>query len=258
METSRRNFLKAGGACLLGLTLWPAVKGLASNGQDYVASPQALAGKRWGLVVDMKKCWPRYQQGCRECFLACQREHNIPDIPNKEEEVKWIWTEPYANTFPDREHELVPQEIKDKPFIVMCNHCDNAPCVRVCPTKATFKRKDGIVMMDYHRCLGCRYCMAACPYGARSFNFQDPRPFIKEENQDFPTREKGVVEKCNFCAERIDKGLAPACVTACKAGALIFGDLEDPGSEARKILAWRYTIQRKPELGTHPSIYYVV
>ncbi|KYH32409.1 sulfate reduction electron transfer complex DsrMKJOP subunit DsrO [Neomoorella mulderi] len=258
METSRRNFLKAGGACLLGLTIWPAVKGFAGNSTEYITSSKALTGEKWGLVIDMKKCWPKYQEGCRECFLACQRAHNIPDVTNKEEEIKWIWTEPYENAFPEQEHEYIAASIKGKPFIVLCNHCENPPCVRVCPTKATFKRRDGIVMMDYHRCIGCRYCMAACPYGARSFNFSDPRPFIKEVNPEFPTREKGVVEKCNFCAERIDTGLPPACVEACPAGALVFGDLDDPNSEVRKILASRYTIQRKPELGTHPCIYYLV
>ncbi len=258
METSRRNFLKAGGACLLGLSLWPAVRVLAGDGPDVKADAGALKGKRWGLVIDMRKCWPQYQQGCRDCMLACRREHNIPVIDNKDEEVKWLWTEPYKNAFPEQEHAYTPAAIADKPFLVACNHCDNPPCVRVCPTKATFKRPDGIVTMDYHRCLGCRYCMAACPYGARSFNFQDPRPFIKEENLDYPTREKGVVEKCNFCAERLDKGQQPACVEACRVGALIFGDLDDPNSEVRKILAERNTIRRKPELGTHPSIYYLV
>ncbi|GEA16045.1 MAG: hypothetical protein PWR22_1565 [Moorella sp. (in: firmicutes)] len=258
METSRRNFLKAGGACLLGLTIWPAVKSFAGNNTDDIAPPEAPAGKKWGLVIDMQKCWPQYQEGCRKCFLACQRAHNIPDIANKEEEIKWIWTEPFENAFPEQEHEYLTASIKGKPFIVLCNHCENPPCVRVCPTKATFKRRDGIVMMDYHRCIGCRYCMAACPYGARSFNFSDPRPFIKEINTAYPTREKGVVEKCNFCVERIDTGLPPACVEACPVGALIFGDLDDPNSEARKILASRYTIQRKPELATHPSVYYLV
>ncbi|WP_338823375.1 sulfate reduction electron transfer complex DsrMKJOP subunit DsrO [Neomoorella humiferrea] len=258
METSRRNFIKAGGALLVGLTIWPAVKTFAGGNNDLKIAPGAIADKKWGLVIDMKKCWPRYQEGCRQCFAACQKAHNIPAIPNKEEEIKWIWTEPFVNAFPEQENEYIAAGIKDKPFIVLCNHCENPPCVRVCPTKATFKRQDGIVMMDYHRCIGCRYCMAACPYGARSFNFCDPRPCIKEPNADFPTREKGVVEKCNFCVERIDRGEAPACVASCPSGALIFGDLNDPGSEVRRILAERYTIRRKPELGTHPSVFYLI
>jgi molybdopterin-containing oxidoreductase family iron-sulfur binding subunit len=112
-------------------------------------------------------------------------------------------------------------------------------------------------MMDFHRCIGCRFCMAACPYGARSFNFRDPRPFIKETNLKFPTRMKGVVEKCSFCAERLAEGKLPACVEASN-GILIFGDLDDPQSEVRQILRENYTIRRKQNLGTGPSVYYIV
>jgi [DsrC]-trisulfide reductase subunit O len=140
----------------------------------------------------------------------------------------------------------------------MCNHCTNPPCVRVCPTKATFKRADGIVMMDMHRCIGCRFCMAGCPFGARSFNFREPLPYIKAENPDYPRRERGVVEKCTFCTERLAVGKLPACVEACKVGALTFGDLEDHNSPVRKLLASRFTIRRKPELGTGPNVYYIV
>jgi molybdopterin-containing oxidoreductase family iron-sulfur binding subunit len=130
--------------------------------------------------------------------------------------------------------------------------------VRACPTKATWKReRDGIVLMDFHRCIGCRFCMAACPYGARSFNFRDPRPFIQETNKKFPTRMKGVVEKCNFCAERLAVGQMPACVEASN-GAIAFGDLYDEHSEVRELLKENYTIRRKQTLGTEPSVYYIV
>ena len=140
-------------------------------------------------------------------------------------------------------------------MLVFCNHCDNPPCVRVCPTQATWKRDDGIVMMDWHRCIGCRYCMAACPYGSRSFNWEDPRPHIKEPNPDFPTRTKGVVEKCTFCDERLDKGQPPACVEACPEKALVFGDLNDPDSEVRRLLRSRFALRRKAGLGTSPEVY---
>jgi molybdopterin-containing oxidoreductase family iron-sulfur binding subunit len=156
---------------------------------------------------------------------------------------------------------MVPPEVEHKPIMVLCNHCENPPCVRVCPTKATFKREsDGIVIMDMHRCIGCRFCMAACPYGARSFNFYDPRQFLPERlpNPDYPTRTKGVVEKCNFCAERLADGKLPACVEAAKDGQLLFGDLDDPRSSVRKALRERYSIRRKPDLGTQPSVYYLV
>jgi len=142
--------------------------------------------------------------------------------------------------------------------MVFCNHCDNPPCVRVCPVQATWKRQDGIVMMDWHRCIGCRYCVAACPYGSRSFNWFDPRPYIAELNPDFPTRTKGVVEKCNFCEERLAKGQPPACVEACKEKAFVFGNLADPQSEVRQLLESRYTLRRKPELGTQPDVFYLV
>ncbi len=144
-------------------------------------------------------------------------------------------------------------------LLTLCNHCDNPPCVRVCPTQATFSRDDGIVLMDFHRCIGCRFCMAGCPYGARSFNYHNPRNFLNEDelSHDFPTREKGVVEKCEFCAHLLDQGERPACVEAAE-GVLYFGDLNDPESEVRKVLRDRYSLVRKPKLGTEPQVYYLI
>jgi molybdopterin-containing oxidoreductase family iron-sulfur binding subunit len=113
-------------------------------------------------------------------------------------------------------------------------------------------------MMDYHRCIGCRYCMAACPYGSRSFNYVDPRPHISRINPEVPTRTAGVVEKCNFCEERLAEGQLPACVAACPQKALIFGDMNDANSPVRQILRERYSVQRQPELGCGPSIFYLV
>jgi molybdopterin-containing oxidoreductase family iron-sulfur binding subunit len=111
--------------------------------------------------------------------------------------------------------------------------------------------------MDFHRCIGCRFCMAACPYGSRSFNFRDPRPFIETVHPDFPTRSKGVVEKCNLCAERLAQGKQPACVEVSE-GAIVVGDLENPESEIRELLKENYAIRRKQELGTEPSVYYIM
>jgi molybdopterin-containing oxidoreductase family iron-sulfur binding subunit len=136
----------------------------------------------------------------------------------------------------------------------------------VCPTQATWKREDGIVMMDMHRCIGCRYCIVGCPYGSRSFNWRDPRPNLKRDengepvtNPDFPTRTKGVVEKCNFCADRMAKGeKTPSCVAQCPHGALVFGDVNDPNSEVRKILREQYTLRRKVSLGTKPHVFYIL
>lgn len=252
---TRRGFLKLAGIFALGLGVKPAISVLASTGQSAVSTdPRALVGKRWAMVVNVKKC----RDNCTDCITACHRTHNVPQFNNPKDEVKWIWKEPFEKAFPSQAHEYLEDDSKSRHFPVFCNQCENPPCVRVCPTKATWKREDGIVMMDFHRCIGCRFCMAACPYGSRSLNWRDPRPFIKEINPAFPTRMKGVVEKCNFCAERLARGLKPACVEACKEGALVFGDLEDPDSEVRKLLRSNHAIQRKPELGTKPKVYYIV
>jgi Fe-S-cluster-containing dehydrogenase component len=176
--------------------------------------------------------------------------------------VHWITKVPYERALPDGAYELAPQNVRGTPVVVLCNHCQRPPCVRVCPTQATWKRPgDGIVMIDMHRCIGCRYCLAACPYGARNFHFVDPTPYIGHLNEEFPTATKGVVDKCNFCVERLAKGRLPACVEACRqlgSRALVFGDLNDPKSEASNILRSRYALRRKPELGTGPNVYYLV
>jgi len=256
MNFTRRTLLKIAGVTLIGAGVRPAFEALgAGESPKTLASPNRLAGKRWAMAVHTHKC----PTGCKECIDACHREHNVPDFGNPKDEVKWIWNEPFKDVFPGQEHRYIDERLKAKPVLVLCNHCDNPPCVRVCPTQATFRRKeDGIVMMDYHRCIGCRFCVAGCPYGARSMNFRDPRPFIKKIIPSFPTRTKGVVEKCNFCEERLARGLMPACVEACKEKALIFGDLEDPQSEIRKIIQAQLTLRRKPELGTHPQVYYLL
>jgi molybdopterin-containing oxidoreductase family iron-sulfur binding subunit len=208
------------------------------------------------MVVDARKCLRK--DGCDLCIKACIRSHNIPEISDPRHEIKWIWKESFQAAFVSEQSEHANAMFRDQPFVVLCNHCEHPPCVRVCPTKATWRREDGIVMMDWHRCIGCRYCIAACPYGSRSFNWIDPRPYVKHLTSEFPTRSKGVVEKCTFCAERLAQGKPPACVAACEANALLFGDLEDPSSPAREALRSGYTIRRKAELGTMPEVYYIV
>ena len=215
-----------------------------------------LKKERLAMVVDLRKCIS--EKGCTKCIDACNKTHNIPDFGETKDEIKWIWKDNYENVFLDKENFYQTIKYKEQLIPVFCNNCDNPPCVEVCPTQATFKRDDGIVMMDWHRCIGCRYCMAACPYGSRSFNWRDPRPFIKDVNPDFPTRMKGVVEKCTFCDERVSEGLKPACVEACTEKVLVFGNLNDPESEVRKLLKENFSIRRKPGLGTNPEIYYLV
>ncbi len=255
MSIDRRTFLGVAGLSALAVAGKTSLVTLAAGGQgEGAATPPAFT--RWAMVIDPWKC--EKAEGCTDCIAACDKAHNVPQVSDRAHEVKWIWREPFDKAFPDQASRYAADALKEKPVLVFCNHCDNPPCVRVCPTQATWKRADGIVMMDWHRCIGCRYCVAACPYGSRSFNWVDPRPHVKALTLDFPTRTKGVVEKCNFCEERLARGEQPACVAACKEKALVFGNAADPKSEVRELLRTRYSIRRKPELGTHPEIYYLV
>ena len=265
MENNRRSFLKFAGISAVGLSSLSLLdvlvtdKAVASDAEQaaegvFKNADNTLTAERWGMVVDTRKLT---EEICSQMETACHRFHNVPDFEEKRHEIKWIWPTEYKHAFPDQPNEYLTERLHELPIPVFCNQCANPPCVQACPTQATFQRKDGIVLMDFHRCIGCRFCMAACPYGSRSFNFRDPRPAIKEENTKFPTRMKGVVEKCNFCAERLAVGQAPACVEASE-GALIFGDLAAPDSEVRALLKENYAIRRKQSLGTNPSVYYLV
>lgn len=265
---NRRDFLKTGFvggiACLGSLT---AIGSLAAcSGSNSAASfgtsigsttsnPEALTAYRWGLVIDAQKL--KETVDFDSIARACHGNHNVPQIDDPKTEVKWIWEDSFEHCFEELENHYLPESIKGLQFPVLCNHCEEPACVRVCPTEATFKREDGIVAMDYHRCIGCRFCMTGCPYNARSLNFSDPRAYLDEINPHFPTREQGVVEKCNFCVERLEQGLAPYCVEASE-GAILFGDLEDPDSDVRQALASNLSIRRLTELGTGPSVYYLL
>jgi len=275
MSMDRRQFLKYSGiASILGFGASVASATNLITGKQLLPpqvdmNKDALIAKRWAMVVDMSKF--RTDEDFQKTITACHSIHNVPDFRkpdgsvDKKFEVKWIWKSTYEKAFPGMESSYQSEHVKDMPFMLLCNHCTNPACVRVCPTKATYKLKDGITMQDMHRCIGCRFCMAACPYGARSFNWIDPRRAANLDparggkvNPEYPTRTKGVVEKCTFCTERLAVGKIPACVEAAPKGALIFGDLEDPNSEIRKIVENRLTIRRKPELGTGPAIYYLI
>lgn len=282
MDSSRRKFLKiAGISAVAGIGAPSALNMLMKNEVrasseggghgapeahgEHGAHGAAPTGKRYGMVIDAVKF--HENQGLAEkCIEACHTYFNVPNFRNKKDEIKWIWQEPFTNAFPgDESHYKKDDRTHAMKFLVLCNHCDNPPCVRACPTKATFKNEDGIIMMDFHRCIGCRFCMAACPYGSRSFNWRDPRgskdgvPFIKKINMEFPTRMRGVVEKCSFCDLRVKQGLQPLCVEACgDTKAMVFGDLNDPNSEVSLVLKERFTIQRKPSLGTMPSVFYII
>jgi molybdopterin-containing oxidoreductase family iron-sulfur binding subunit len=279
MDETRRGFLKSAGSAALGIGCGLPLLSGGCRGLQEGAEHETSESSQLAMVVNVQTCL--LDEVREACVKACDRAHSIPtSIPDPDDEVKWIWTEEYENAFPDQAHRHTERRLKGQPILVLCNHCTKPPCVKVCPTKATWKRQsDGIVMMDMHRCIGCRYCIAACPYGSRSFNWRDPRPFITAENLNptYPTRTKGVVEKCDFCAERLRAGKGedgkppePACVEAVRRlaetkpeaekslieKALIFGPLSDP--DVRTALDENHTICRRPSLGTEPNVFYIV
>lgn len=235
-EMSRREFLRSGGA-MATVTLAPGVTLMAFGGD---ASAKADAGKRWGLLIDVNKC----ASDCTECVSACSRENGWQDTGNPDTDAQWIRKIDLKDLATGRESSLP----------VMCQHCEDAPCVDVCPTGASFKRPDGIVLVDKHACIGCRYCMMACPYKARSF-VHEP---LTDQKAHAP-RGKGTVESCTLCVHRIDVGGTPACVEACNStghGAMMFGDLNDPDSDIAKALAAYPSTALRDDLGLNPGVRY--
>lgn len=253
-KLSRRKFLQLGAlACGSAmLTGCHANNHQALGGGKYQRSNNQLKSTSWGMLIDMDKI-----DNIEEIAKACHKFHNVPTIPDKAHEVKWLWSEDFEHLFLDMNHKALSKKYAGSEFVAVCNHCEKPVCVKVCPTQATFSTEDGIVLMDMHRCIGCRNCMAACPYGSRSFNFYDPRAYLNEVNPEYPTRMKGVVEKCDLCYERLRDGKMPVCVEMSNGG-IIVGDLSDPNSEISQIVANDMTIQRMPGYGTEPKLYYRV
>jgi tetrathionate reductase subunit B len=244
--TSRRNFLK-GAATLAVSTLAPGVTLIAmGEGAQAAITGPASSKVRWGMLIDASKC----TSDCSACVDACASANgwkaNTPETdPHRAMiEPQWIRKVDVKS----------PRNGKAFSAPVMCQHCTNPPCVDVCPTGASFKRVDGIVLVDRHICIGCRYCMMACPYKARSFVHEE----LHDQKPDVP-RGQGTVEACNLCVKRVDNGLAPHCVEACNAsgkGAMLFGDLNDPNSEIAKAVATFNTTRIRADLGCEPGVYY--
>jgi tetrathionate reductase subunit B len=241
----RRDFLKiTGGTFLVGTSCAYAVRFLATSvaGAEVEAD---LTAKKWGMVIDINKC----SSDCTACVDACRQENNVSFHADKRWDIHWIRK---VNV-----ETKVGSKTIDKPVVLLCNHCEKPPCAQVCPVRATYKRDDGIVIVDHHRCIGCRYCMIACPYNARFFNFKDSEEW---PNQEHPKRSHGVAEACTLCAHRLDTGQLPACVEACAntgAGAIIVGDLNDPESEISQKTATNVVKRLREDLGTEPKVYYI-
>jgi len=243
VDAGRRWFMKAATA-FSTTVLAPGVTLMAFAERDAAqarAPDQPVSSKqRWGLLIDVSKC----QDGCTACVTACETENGWGPVKRPATDSQWI----RKLTVTD------PKDGSSFSMPMMCQHCANPPCVDVCPTGASFKRADGIVLVDKHICIGCRYCMMACPYKARSFVHEPV-----EDQKEYAPRGKGCVESCTMCVHRVDAGGIPACVESCTAAghsAMIFGDLNDPHSEiARRIATYR-THRIRADLGTDPGVHY--
>jgi Fe-S-cluster-containing dehydrogenase component len=260
MKISRREFLKIGSAGLVGGAIVQSIPSLLRGFVQAKDESQPMVTVNtgevdwekhyWGFICDNEKCI-----GCGRCVVACKLENKVPWEP----EYNRTWVERYiisenGEVFVDSpnggrdgfESEYMNLKYLDleirKSFFVpkLCNQCDNPPCVTVCPVGATYMTDDGIILVDREHCIGCRYCIQACPYGARFF--------LPEEK---------VVDKCTWCYHRITKGLLPTCVEVCPARARIFGDLRDPASQVIQILREKRVYVLKPVLGTEPKVYYI-
>ncbi len=239
--SGRRAFLGLAAAGAGGLLLAPGVHliEVAQAAAPGAAAAGANPKVRWGLLIDTRKC----ASGCTDCVQACNSENGLSG-GTRPTDAQWI-----------RKIEIKSVKTGHGASLpVMCQHCAEPPCVDVCPTGASFKRADGIVLVDRHSCIGCRYCVMACPYQARSF-VHEP---LTEQKPEVP-RGKGCVEGCTLCVHRIDKGGAPACVEACeRAGhqAMLFGDLNDPHSAISKRVREFATTQLRADLRLDPGVRY--
>lgn len=241
-DSGRRGFIAAAAAGTAGLGVAALAPGLhliqVSQAETRPAGEAASSTVRWGMLIDSSKC----ASGCDACVKACATENGINEtVKDARQAAQWIRKIDLKDPKNGREHSLP----------MLCQHCANPPCVDVCPTGASMKRADGIVLVDRHICIGCRYCMMACPYKARSFVHQP----LTEQNPEVP-RGLGCVESCTFCVHRVDKGQKPACVESCPEGAMIFGDLNDPKSEISQRIAREPTTQVRADLKLNLGVRY--
>lgn len=243
----RRKFLSAvaaaaGVALAPGVTLYGITRpsSVSARTAGNALNSGVSSDVRWGMLIDLSRC----KTDCDECVSACSRENGLRGHGRPATDAQWIRKVEVKN----------PETGVARSLPVMCQHCAEPACVDVCPTGASFKRADGIVLVDKHTCIGCRYCMIACPYKARSFIHE-----TLEDQKPHAPRGKGTVESCTLCVHRVDAGGTPACVEACAdtgGGAMLFGDLKDPESEISKRIATYATQQIRADLGLDPGVRY--
>ena len=224
MDLNRRQFLGKAASVTAGAAVVP-LSAVEAGINDQPPRRSGHAGKRYGMVIDLRRCI-----GCQACTVSCSIENQAP--------MGQFRTIVHQYEVSDSETDDVAAMMLPR----LCNHCDNPPCVPVCPVQATWQREDGIVVVDSEQCVACGYCVQACPYDAR---------FINHETQ--------VADKCNFCVHRLEAGLLPACVESCVGGARIIGDLMDPDSYINEVLDANYDDVKvlKPELNTRPHVFYI-
>ena len=238
MSFDRRDFLGLGAAALAGATITP---GLRLIELVQARSPEEAAStlRRWGLLIDTTRC-----TDCEVCVTACHTENGVAGHGRPATDAQWI-----------RKVNLTDKRTGHAQTLpLMCQHCEHPPCVDVCPTGASFKRADGIVLVDKHTCIGCRYCVMACPYGARSFIHET----VTGQKSDVP-RGKGTVESCTLCVHRVDQDEKPACVEACTQDgnkAMLFGDLNDSASDLHQRLSREQSGQLRADLALNTAVRY--
>ncbi|MGV8083889.1 MAG: 4Fe-4S dicluster domain-containing protein [Coriobacteriia bacterium] len=203
---------------------------------------------RYAMAIDKSAC-----VGCHSCAVACKSNNNLPNG------IWWNRVLTDGGEYMDTARGTYPNDLHKQFVPLNCQHCENPACVKVCPVGATYKREDGIVMQDPSKCIGCRMCMAACPYNVRVFNWKEPEYVVDFPlgDADAPKHVSNTVEKCNFCVNRIDRGAKPACMECCPGRARYWGDLDDPNSEISVFLEGKKYTKLLEDKGTNPSVFYV-
>jgi len=253
----RRSFLKLGGLIAAAGAAMPASQLLVTSTMAS-SSSSSRESLQYAMTVDLNKCDGCTQYEKKVCEQACRDENNVPDLEAYYGEDAKRYT-PYWIRVGTMKQEIDGAETPDRPIPMLCVHCTEPPCVHVCPTKASFRReKDGIVLIDEHRCIGCRYCVIACPYRARTIVFRDNPVPRDEQNSEVPAMMLGVATKCTFCAHKnLDAGELPACVEKCPTKALTFGNRMDQKSQVAEQVASGNAQVLRPNLELKPNVFYL-